>query len=176
MKFFGRKNVLNRGFTLIELLVVIAIIGILSAVVLASLNDARAKARDAKRLSDMRTIHTALAAYYADNGRYPVTTWVSSFDTVWETGGLGTALEPYLPTLPVDPTNTNTGHAYNGGNYTYSYYASGQNGGAPTQQWYMLVVRPEKSTPLTASNKVTACDGVVYQYGNTITAGGNCAF
>ncbi len=61
----------KRGFTLIELLVVIAIIGILSSVVLASLNDARQKSRDAKRISDIKQIQLALELYYDTNGNYP---------------------------------------------------------------------------------------------------------
>ena len=58
----------QRGFTLIELLVVIAIIGILSAVVLASLNTARSKGNDAAIQSDFSTIQTQAEIYYGGDG------------------------------------------------------------------------------------------------------------
>ncbi len=61
----------QQGFTLIELLVVIAIIGILSSVVIASLNSARAKSRDAKRMQEIQQIHTALEMYTNDHGVAP---------------------------------------------------------------------------------------------------------
>ena len=54
----------RKGFTLIELLVVIAIIGLLSTVVLAGLNTARERARDARKRADFRQISTALTLYY----------------------------------------------------------------------------------------------------------------
>lgn len=61
----------QKGFTLIELLVVIAIIGILSTLAVVSLNNARAKARDAKRISDIKQLQTALELFLADRNGYP---------------------------------------------------------------------------------------------------------
>ena len=66
-----KKNITSqRGFTLIELLVVIAIIGILSAVVLASLSTARSKGADAAVKSDLSTIRTEAELYYSDHNKY----------------------------------------------------------------------------------------------------------
>jgi prepilin-type N-terminal cleavage/methylation domain-containing protein len=62
------QRVFIRGFTLIELLVVIAIIGILSAVVLASLNTARLKGIDAAVQSNLTTIRSQASLYYENNG------------------------------------------------------------------------------------------------------------
>lgn len=94
-----------RGFTLIELLVVIAIIGILSSVVLASLNGARRKGRDARRLSDIKQIQLGLDLY-ADN--------ISPTEYPDEATGnvVPSVLAPtYIRSIPVDP-QTGTGYSY----------------------------------------------------------------
>ena len=69
MKKMNAKR--NGGFTLIELLVVIAIIGILSSIVLVSLNAARVKGTDTRTLSDVQEMRTWLETQYNGTG-YPV--------------------------------------------------------------------------------------------------------
>ena len=70
----------SQGFTLIELLVVIAIIGILSAVVLASLNTARSKGNDAAVQSNLSTIQTQAEIYYGGAGlnSYGTQAWATT--------------------------------------------------------------------------------------------------
>lgn len=101
-----------RGFTLIELLVVIAIIGILSSVVLASLNDARQKSRDAKRIADIKQLQLALELFYDSNGSYPSTTAPLS------AGG-------YIAVIPSDPV----------GQVAYSY--AGLGSGASCTDYHL---------------------------------------
>jgi prepilin-type N-terminal cleavage/methylation domain-containing protein len=115
----SKKFMIPKGFTLIELLVVVAIISLLSSVVLASLNSARAKARDVKRLAELKQVQTALEFYFDDNGVYPNPgggAWAHdcSGDTGWATL-LGPALSTYLSTVPHDPL-------YTGNPWPYCYY------------------------------------------------------
>ena len=67
-----------KAFTLIELLVVMAVIALLSTLSVVALNNARAKARDSRRLSDVRQIQTALEAYFDYDNIYPLTLPTSS--------------------------------------------------------------------------------------------------
>lgn len=57
----------RKGFTLIELLVVISIISMLAGVILVGTAGSRAKARDARRMSDVDQIRRALELYYLQN-------------------------------------------------------------------------------------------------------------
>jgi prepilin-type N-terminal cleavage/methylation domain-containing protein len=122
-----------RGFTLIELLVVIAIIALLSTVAMTNYNSARARGRDAKRLSEITSLQKALNLYYDSCGGYPALGTPDNYVGIGVTGGLetttaigcssGESLGSYMNTLPavVSP---------NGNPYMYCSTADGADVGA----------------------------------------------
>jgi len=105
--FFSKRKGF-RGFTLIELLVVVAIIGILSSIVLALLNNARAKGRVASVAQQLKEINTALYLYLDTNGNYPC------FDHMWDDTTEKNQLAPYI-SWPKSPW----------GNYHWEHAISG---------------------------------------------------
>ena len=66
-----KKSFKSKGFTLVELLVVVAIIGILASVVLTSLNSARAKGRNARRVSDIKQLVNAFNLALTATNSFP---------------------------------------------------------------------------------------------------------
>ena len=112
---------LNQGFTLIELLVVIAIIGVLASTVLASLNTARQKARNARRIADLRQISLALELYYDTNNRYPDPggSWRSEC-AAWGNLTPNQVIPGLTPTyMPVFPSDPSMNKAANSSCYLY---------------------------------------------------------
>jgi prepilin-type N-terminal cleavage/methylation domain-containing protein len=128
------KNIqTQKGFTLIELLVVIAIIGLLSSVVLASLNSARVRARDAERITNLEQVRTAIEGYANDHsGKYPVANAWTSTCAGWtvtskDNAVPGVVAANNISSLPEDPEvnkSSNTCcYMYNtqGGTIDYKY-------------------------------------------------------
>lgn len=77
MKNKHQSNLRNSAFTLIELLVVISIISLLSSIIFASLNGARLKTKDIKRISELGELGKALDFYFLDHDYYPRLTALS---------------------------------------------------------------------------------------------------
>jgi prepilin-type N-terminal cleavage/methylation domain-containing protein len=117
IKIIAMKFKIKKGFTLIELLVVIAIIGLLATLATVALNSARTKSRDARRVSDIAQIKTAIELYYSDNGGYPVLAAEADIS------GSTTLAASYMAVVPSTPdpedgacTSANNQYIYNSTN------------------------------------------------------------
>lgn len=175
----NRKVIRQKGFTLIELLVVIAIIGILSSVVLASLNTARAKARDAKRIADFHQVEVALELFYSQTRRYPQSPGHATWEGHWyyfsqclETGiNCGFTVSGYVPAIskmPQDPLQPTPSNPNDGGVTYYPGYPTGCSDG---QSYRLSVLLETNNSILTNSlkgsyyNNNGGCNGQYYCVG-----------
>lgn len=139
-----------KGFSLIELLVVISIISLLSTLSTISLDNARQKARDARRQGDISTLRTAIEMYKTQNPDDHV-----PMANNWSE--LGTELSTFLTSAPMDPNNT--------GIYAYIYCRNSSLGngyliGAVLEQKIVVTgdldVKPTISgTPVCISSSAT---------------------
>lgn len=162
------------GFTLIELLVVIAIIGVLSGMVLVSMQDARAKARDARRKQDLAQIAKAVELYNLDYGSYVIqnsgwngggTGWFNYVGGTNYTRSIAEALSVDGGKIPIvsDPTDATTCSPTV--RFCYMFYRCGQG--------FFVYAKLEKpgAEDLATCNANSCCTTVSTSYGMNYAVG-----
>ena len=157
------KNKKEKGFTLLELLVVIGIIGLLASILVVNLTSTRKRARDTKRIADVRNLQTASEDFYGKNGKYPATI-----------GELVTGQQ--IPVWPLDPLAP-TGTVCTGNSDLCYWYSNYTPGGALGPQTYHFGASFEDpgSLLLNQDRDCNSINGTGCPYINAYTNGFNGA-
>ncbi len=126
----------DEGFTIVELLIVIVVIGILALLVITTYSGIQAKARNAKRQSDLKSLQTQIEAFFSQNGYYPNLTDLNS--ATWRSGGANPNMKSLDVTALIDPRSncipasasclTGTLPAANSTGWQYGYAATQSDG------------------------------------------------
>jgi len=142
---------MRKSFTLIELLIVVAIIGVLAGILFVSIGqEPLRKARDAKRLNDMKSIQSALILYLQQNGPWPAGGEGADGCGGWDESAKNTFIDwlraaGYFPSVPRDPRNN--GNCTTGFNYRFYVYDAGYAGCDPARgRFYVLGINALESS------------------------------
>lgn len=171
----GRAHA-SAGFTLIELLVVIAIMGILASIVFTSLNSARAKARDARRMANVNEIAKALSMWdLSKNDKYMGTgsgcgsggngNGYFNYDYSGYTATSKCLVNAgYTPTEIIDPTGARSGSTPTNSIYIYMKYSCIKNGRSTAYVYSKLetVAQSSTATDGTCSDTLDTSYGMNY--------------
>lgn len=131
----------RKGFTLVEILVVVSIIGVLTGVIIGGITSARVKARDARRVSDVKQISRAIENYFSSCYSYP-----SALSDLTTSSSCASYI-PVLTSLPHDPQTSTNGD--------YRYYTDTAGGTSGTGRRYHVCATLESP----AANKGKAGTG-----------------
>jgi prepilin-type N-terminal cleavage/methylation domain-containing protein len=151
------NKVYSKGFTLIELLVVIAIIAILSTVVMAGLNSARQKGRDAKRISDAKALQSGLELCYDNGVGYPSAGAQITITALLALNCAASTIpfSTYVASVPKNPLPGGTFYSY------CSTAGTGETCAAGNSGYAVRFAIEAASGALTAGNKAATPSGII---------------
>lgn len=148
----------KKGFTLIELLVVVAIMALLASLAIVALNQARARARDARRVSDIKQIQTALEMYFLDKYQYPDGAGVTlDGKCLSGSNGLNDTCSGtvYMAKMPANPYPRTDGGC---GNTSYTYWVD--TGGGTNLSYHIIYCLGSATGDLSAGLRVATPAGL----------------
>ena len=143
----------NHGFTLIELLIAMAVIGILSSIILGSINTARGKSSDSKVKAQLSSLRSAAEGYFDANGG---TYGSSASDDCLTSDFFSDAASGMLQATTQDnyPADATLSCHTDGSNYAVSALLIGAGGG---QAWCVDSAGASKLIPNTLGAGVVIC-------------------
>ncbi len=141
----------TKGFTLIELIVVISILAILAGALIPRVTNHMAETRDARRLSDIKSVQSAVDQFFVDKQRFPASKSNSSYGG-WDVSNDGDFIPElvqygYLSEPPRDPNNDTTFY------YSYYLYDKGTSSCVGDGKFYVVGVKAFETSEFATKNK-----------------------
>lgn len=109
----------KKGFTLVELMIVITVIAILATIAVVSFTRVQKQARDTKRKAEVKSLQTALQAYFTEKTTYPIVPAGGIASAVLT--GLSPTYISSIPTAPKGSIGSNQEYIYISDNLGFTY-------------------------------------------------------